>query len=246
MTSIYASNATWLQTKHAFSNGQLVVIPLGAGCKEHGLHLPNNTDQLQADYFTAELAQRHSLVIMPTLTYAHYPAFVDYAGSTSLTNQNCIDQYVDICSQLHNQGATGFYFVNFGVSTTPSLESAQALLHEKNILMRFTDFSVIDLNDIEKQAGGTHADEIETSVMLHIKPNVVQMNKAEKDFDDKPGKLSPIPPPNGSKDAYSPTGAWGDPTLASAEKGQVIAERYLKLLDDDINQTLQLINNTST
>ena len=107
-------------------------------------------------------------------------------------------------------------------------------LQKLHIPMSYTDFSKVDSKDIEQQTGGTHADEIETSEMLFIKPEVVNMSVAKKDFDDKPGALKPTPPKPGSKDAYSPTGAWGDPTLATKAKGKIIVARSCELISKAI------------
>lgn len=120
-----AGQLTWPEVKQAFDNNAIVVFPLGAGCKEHGLHLPNNTDQIQAEYFASKIAEKHNVIIMPTITYSRFPAFLDYAGSTSLDTETCVAQYVPMCEQLHNQGAKAFYFINCVVSTTVALKQTQ-------------------------------------------------------------------------------------------------------------------------
>jgi len=85
-----------------------------------------------------------------------------------------------------------------------------------------------------RQSGGTHADEIETSMMLYIAPESVRMNKAARDLNpNQPGGLTRDPHGKGT---YSPTGAWGDPTLATREKGRAVVEsivaNILKEIDD--------------
>jgi creatinine amidohydrolase len=70
-------------------------------------------------------------------------------------------------------------------------------------------------------------------MMLYIAPESVQMKKATRDFNPKrPGGLSRDPKGNGT---YSPTGAWGDPTLATREKGQAVVESLLTAILEDIN-----------
>ena len=70
--------------------------------------------------------------------------------------------------------------------------------------------------------GGTHADEIETSMLLYIAPVTVEMTKAVKDFNpDQPGPLTRDPAGRG---VYSPIGIWGDPTLATLNKGRQVTE----------------------
>lgn len=81
--------------------------------------------------------------------------------------------------------------------------------------------------------GGPHADEIETSMMLYIDPAAVDMTRAVKDY-----AASAFAPPltrqPSGRGTYSPTGIWGDPTLATRAKGQVIVEGLVRTMLDDI------------
>jgi creatinine amidohydrolase/Fe(II)-dependent formamide hydrolase-like protein len=49
---IRAENLTWPEVQEALKSLHTVLIPVGAGCKEHGLLLPLNTDLLSANYLT--------------------------------------------------------------------------------------------------------------------------------------------------------------------------------------------------
>jgi creatinine amidohydrolase len=86
---------------------------------------------------------------------------------------------------------------------------------------------------VESQPVGTHADEIETSVMLYISPEVVRMEQAVPELAaDRPGGLTRDPSGNG---VYSASGAWGDPTLATAEKGRIVIEAMVREIVARIN-----------
>ena len=62
-------------------------------------------------------------------------------------------------------------------------------------------------------------------MMLYIAPESVQMKKAARDLSlNQPGGLTRDPKGKGT---YSPAGAWGDPTLATREKGQAVVESLL-------------------
>jgi creatinine amidohydrolase len=86
---------------------------------------------------------------------------------------------------------------------------------------------------LARQEGGTHADEIETSMMLYIAPSSVQMGRAVKDYHPGTGGLTRTPGGNGT---YSPTGIFGDPTLANREKGEEIVEAYVSGILKDIER----------
>ncbi len=88
-----------------------------------------------------------------------------------------------------------------------------------------------------RQSGGTHADEIETSMILYIAPESVRMKKAVRDLNpNQPGGLTRDPQ---GKGIYSPTGAWGDPTLATREKGQAVTESLVSTILKDIDDLRQ-------
>ena len=167
-------------------------------------------------------------MIAPTLTYHFYPAFVEYPGSTSLRVETARDMTIDVVRSLAAHGPKRFYALNTGVSTLRALEPAAAELAKHGITFRFTDV-LAALAGVEKevseQEGGTHADEIETSIMLVLAPDRVDMSKAEKDFVRGKGRLTRDP--KNAEGTYSPTGTWGDPTLATREKGRRVIEAFL-------------------
>ena len=79
----WVAGITWRDIADRVCAGAIGILPVGAACKEHGLHLPMNTDQLQAEWLAEHLAQKDNVLIWPTLTYGSYPVFVDYPGSCS-------------------------------------------------------------------------------------------------------------------------------------------------------------------
>jgi creatinine amidohydrolase len=78
---------TWDRVKDRLAGRAAAILPIGAGSKQHGLHLPMATDQIFARYFARALADRIDALIWPTLSYGAYPAFVAYAGSVSLSSR---------------------------------------------------------------------------------------------------------------------------------------------------------------
>jgi len=235
-TAVLLENLTWNEAERVLTPDAIVVIALGAESKEHGRHLQLNNDFLMAEYFKQRVlaAGQKRVVVAPTINYSFYPAFLEYPGSTSLGLDTARAMISDIIRSLANYGPRRFYILNTGISTLKPLAQAAAELAKDGILLRYTDLSKED--SVEKklrQSPGTHADEIETSMMLFIAPESVQMKKATRDFNEGPPVLTRDP--NG-KGTYSPTGAWGDPTFATREKGQAVVEsvlaNILKEIDD--------------
>lgn len=232
MGAVFLRDLTWLEAEKVLRPETVVVIPIGAAAKEHGPHLRLDNDERLADGYARLLAEAADLtpgwVIAPTLTYHFYPAFVEYPGSTTLRMETARDMTIDVVRSLAHHGPRRFYALNTGVSTLRALEPAAQELAKDGILFRYTDV-LSALAGIEKevseQEGGTHADEIETSIMLVLAPDRVDMSKAVKDFVRGKGRLTRDP--KNAEGTYSPTGTWGDPTLATREKGRRLIEAFL-------------------
>ncbi len=235
-TAVLLETLTWDEAERVLTPDAVVVIPLGAESKEHGRHLQLNNDFLMAEYFKQRVldAAPQNVIVAPTINYSFYPAFLEYPGSTSLSMDTARAMITDIIHSLAHYGPRRFYILNTGISTLTPLALAATDLAKDAILLRYTDLTKED--PVEKklrQSGGTHADEIETSMMLYIAPQSVQMKKATRDLNPhQPGGLTRDPKGKGT---YSPTGAWGDPTLATREKGQAVVESLLTTLLKDIN-----------
>lgn len=219
---------TWIEAEAVLGKDAVVVLPLGAAAKEHGPHLQLRNDFLLAEYFAARVLAAADVVVAPTLGYHYYPAFVEYPGSTTLTETTARDVVVDIVSSLAAHGPRRFYVLNTGVSTVGPLRAAADVLRHRGILLGYTDILAIAgpvEAKLSEQRGGSHADEIETSLMLYIAPDTVDMTKAVDDWAPKTKKgFSRTPDGPGH---YSKSGVWGNATLATRDKGEAITEAML-------------------
>lgn len=237
MLGQYLENLTWPEAESALARYPMVLLPVGAGTKEHGLHLPLNTDGLQAEYLTRRLIERCPLLALPMLSYGYYPAFVEYPGSVSLDLKTFRDIVIDICISMANHGAMRFYVLNVGISTNWALEPARLRLLDQGMLMEYTDLDKLAREEaaaVLEQPAGNHADELETSRMLYIAPEVVRMERARKDINHRRGPGPLTRNPNNDVGQFSPTGAWGDPTLATRDKGRLLTEILVEALVREI------------
>lgn len=237
---VLLEDLSWMEAEKLLTPDTIVVIPLGAAAKEHGPHLKLKNDWLIADYLKNRVLQRSRVVVAPTINYHFYPAFVEYPGSTTLRLETARDLVVDICRTLSRFGPRRFYVLNTGISTLRALKPTADLLATEGIVLHYTNLR--DLAPVEttisKQEGGTHADEIETSIMLYIAPASVDMKKAVKDYhgDSVRGGLTRDPKGQG---VYSPTGIWGDPTQATRAKGRKVTEALVTQILNGIESLRQ-------
>lgn len=237
MTGIYLHQQSWQDAEKWLYADAVVVFPLGAAAKEHGPHLPLNTDAVTADWLAEQVRQKLPVVIAPIINSSYYPAFAAYPGSINLRVDTARNLIIDSCLSLAAFGVKRFYVINNGVSTERPLAMAQLELQQQSITLEYLRLhEVFDrLPDDQFQQGwGSHADEHETSLMLHIAPQLVDMSKAVDDGSEGEGLLSRTR----SNGIWSESGVYGQATLATAEKGRIVADALTTKLIEDIRLLL--------
>ena len=226
---LLVAEAAWPEVAHRAGGGCVGVLPIGAASKEHGPHLPMNTDWRQAEWLGARLAQRRRVLVWPTIGYGFYPAFAGYPGSISLSEATFVAMVGEVLVQIGRAGVGRCLLLNTGVSTIRPLQAAMAQVAAPAEICLANVYSgprfLAREAALREQPRGGHADEIETSIMLAIAPGAVEMSRAVRAVDHEI-----CGPPGEAGDAGS--GVYGDPTLASAEKGRRLLEAMLEDLLD--------------
>jgi creatinine amidohydrolase len=231
MAALRIESSCWDQVAQALTSDRLVIIPIGAHAKEHGLHLPMNTDALTAEALAIAVAERTEALVAPVIGFGFYPAFVRYAGSQTISRETFRALLIEVMQGLVSQGARRLLLLNTGVSTESSVEQAANAIADARVLVAHMRLLGVEAAIDWQQQNGGHADERETSLMLAIAPDLVRMERAVN-AETPPGEahkpiLSPWPDPHAE---HSPTGATGDPTKATREKGK----HLLAAMVDDI------------
>jgi creatinine amidohydrolase len=234
----YLEHLTWQQGEPLLIKNKPVVIPLGASAKEHGPHLPLNSDAIIAEWLASEVVSRLPIVVAPNINCSFYPAFSDYPGSISMSLSTATNMVIDICKSLAAFGADRFYILNTGVSTEKPLSEARERLDEENLTLEYLHLSQA-LKRIPEgvltQGWGSHADEHKTSLILHIAPEVVNMEAAVDDGSEGEGMLSRTR----GTGTWSESGVFGQARLASVEKGELVAQA---LIDEAINDIEKMMS----
>jgi creatinine amidohydrolase len=222
----------WPAVAERIAAGWPIIIPIGARSKEHGHHLPMQTDYLYARALADGVAAELPVLVAPVVDFGYYPAFIRYPGSQHLRSATFIAVLRDIIDRFIDQGARRIALINTGVSTVGPVDiAARDALAERGLAIPVAH--VQDLGRKAKSAMvqkfGGHGDESETSVILAIAPEQVDMSKARQDYGHmltEPHTVF-VTPAQFRDDLsaghhHSATGVRGDPTLASAEKGRLI------------------------
>jgi creatinine amidohydrolase len=215
------ASLTWDEIERLASEGHSAILPIGAGAKEHGLHLPMNTDEIQALWLADKLAENTGALIWPAVTYGFYPAFTDFPGSISIARETFIAMIREIVTGIKQHGAHHIFSLDTGISTIPPVSEAIAGIANVTHLRIHEGPAYKSVADsLREQAFGSHADELETSRMLAIAPEHVNMTRAT---------ATPHGPIQGSLSRINaPSGSYGDPTLASREKGEKLIAAMLE------------------
>jgi creatinine amidohydrolase len=237
----FIERMTWDEVGRRIDNGAAAILPIGAGAKQHGFHLPMNTDRIQAEWLAARIADHIDGVIWPTVAYGTYPAFVDYAGSVTLSAPVFESLIQEIAAGIIGYGCRKLLVLDTGISTLAPVDRALAQLGSPDAL----HLKVHDgphyrraAAKLAEQSHGSHADELETSLMLALAPHLVNMSRAEASpalTHETPGALTrrDIASPN-----YSRSGSFGDPTLATRAKGELL---LAAMVDDMVEQATAFI-----
>jgi creatinine amidohydrolase len=237
---IRLQDLAWPEAERVLTAEAVVVLPVGAAAKEHGPHLRLDNDLVLAEHLARRVlaGTGREVIVAPTLSYHHYPAFVEYPGSTSLRMETARDLTLDVVRGLARHGPRRFYALNTGISTVKALAPAAEALAREGILLRWTDLAralAPAEQRLARQRRGSHADEVETSMMLFLDPGRVDMARAVRDDEGEGRGVFTRQADVGPGRHRSASGVWGDPTLASAVKGRGFVEALVAAILADLD-----------
>ena len=239
LKSAYVENLTWDDVEQNIAQGAIGVLSIGAASKEHGWHMPMNTDWIQAKWYEEQAMSAVHCLVWPTVGYGYYPAFTDFAGSCTLKESTFTNLIEDICGSIFKSGVQKLFIINTGVSTKkPLIEAVKKF--KSNVFLHHANEGV-HLENAKKQVCvqqyGTHADEAETSFMMAISPQSVIAEKRSLTSHPMDFKFE-LRIAKTEKDHvnYSPSGVYGDATLATLQKGEAIKNAKIQ----DLNHSIAL------
>ena len=231
----YLGELTWTDAEKRLSEAPLVILPFGAGAKEHGPHLPMNADAVVMDLLCRTAADSLPVVVAPPILHGWFPAFRGFPG-TEVADPTVFQDYVfEVALSLVKTGARRLVILNTGIERATGLPLAMVAREIRvqtgvpTMLVSWDDLETPEVEALQDQTWGGHADEMETSIHLFLQPHLVKMERARKAEERLAGPPGPgYRPGLFSRDpvdpAYSATGDSGDPTLASPEKGRMLLE----------------------
>ena len=223
----------------------MALLPWGA-TEPHNLHLPYLTDCILSHEVAVDAAQRaldhygvRAMVLPPVAMGAQNPGQRDlkFCIHYSATTQGAI--LADIVASLYHQGLRKLLIVNgHGGNSFKGIIRDLAVSYPDFIILSSEWFAVLPAKDWFDEPGD-HADEVETSVMMHYRPELVRLEEAgpglARAFSLQSLREKVAWLPRHWTRVTDDTGI-GDPRFATAEKGRrfadAVAEKYAFLLKE--------------
>mgnify|MGYP001812316826 CR=1 FL=1 len=243
MTKVRYDELTWPEMREAVTQQPVVLLPFGA-VEDHGLHLPLNTDNVIVEAVCLESARRApgEMLVMPPVAYGLDEHHMDFPGTISVDMQTLLPFVADVAISVARHGFTHALIVNGHGSNTAiaDLTARKVVLETGIVCGTMSPNAAIDpalaeptLSQMRRSEPGgiAHAGEYETAMMLYLRPDLVQMDKAVREI----GQLKlehfnwdhPEPSILSWQDWWSrmsESGVCGDPTVATAEFGRALFE----------------------
>jgi creatinine amidohydrolase len=248
---LYA-DLTWPEVNRAVALGKVVLLPVGS-TEQHGRHLPIDVDTFLPTSLCLEAGRRapERILVAPSIAYGFNVHGIDFPGTVGIAHDTFMNYCVDVCKSFAYHGFKRIAIVDGHGSNEPLLEfvgrrvimETDALVASfmwANLLNTRPGF-VASFRESVFPGGSGHADELETSVYLHLAGEKVQTDQIEDhvtwlnengatgfQYVDIFGR-GPVSIVEWSS-TMTPSGVMGQPSKASAEKGAHIFEEAVTQL----------------
>jgi creatinine amidohydrolase len=219
----------------AASQKAIILIPLGS-TEQHGSHLPVGTDAMIGLAISQHVCERVNEKIralyLPSIWLGFSPQHVGFPGTISLEPETFIPLVFDLCSGLWSQGFRRIFLLNAHGKNRAvlSVTTAKLMYHQQVtvVLSNYWNFVLDFIKDwrVSELGGINHAGEMETALMLHLYPDLVDIKRAQKEIYTPKSTLegqdimkSGIINIERRISDISKTGTIGDPTVSTKSKG---------------------------
>lgn len=217
----------------ALAQKPVLLLPIGA-MESHGDHLPAGTDNILAARLVEELVRAVDgatpLLRLPVLPFGQVWSLADAPGSFGISNETVTRAIVEIARSAKAKGLSVMAVVNGHLGNANAIRDAQRIMREDGFTIANFFYPgsgpVIDAmrEAPEAHPAFMHADEIETSYMLHLAPEAVDMTRAIANYPSFPEDFSSMAY---RWSEFSESPVLGDARAATAEKGGKILAAVL-------------------
>ncbi len=175
----YLSNLTWPKAKETFEDTKLALVPIGS-IEQHGPHMPLETDAIIAEEFAKRTSDDLDCIVTPLIPVGYADYHSDFEGTLSVP-ENILKEYVkSLISYLLKYGVTHVLIINgHGGNTNSLMKAAGELRKDENAVIAIAQWWEIAEHLNKEWAVVGHGDFVETSIVLAIDPENVDIEKAK-------------------------------------------------------------------
>lgn len=252
MVKVRMSEMTRVDIQKALDRGFSTVVFAVGSNEQHGPHLPTSTDTLEGDALANKVTLKLGRSLQaPSINVGCSDAHMVFPGAISLRPETLKSLIHDYCVSLAKQGFKNIVILpshggNFNAVREVTDELSQGLEGTKvvsytdleGLLEFFSEFS--SRHGISAGESGAHAGESETSMVLAIRKDLVDMKRAEKGFvgvvDDK---MMGLMYSQGIK-AITKNGVLGDSRKGEVGKGKEYLELWAEKMVDFVRKQVDI------
>jgi len=213
----------------------LALLPVGA-VEVYGPHMPMGCDGIVSLDLARAAAEKVEALVVPLVPVGYSLSLQSFPGTLTVSPEALKEYLYDVCLSLVKWGARRLMFINGHLGNVGPVRELCDALSEENEELRCAQ---IDLwRFIQPRSEGVldskewpfgHAGEAMTSVMLHLHPELVKVERAAKTLPEKKDEWPDFIKVRSYRD-LSRDGILGDAALATAEKGEIIFSRCVDRL----------------
>ncbi len=247
-TGVQLGEMTWPEVSEAAAAGRIVLLPIAA-VEQHGPHLPVDTDNLIVTRLCEAAADRvpAEFVVAPLIPYGFNDHNMEFPGTISVRPETLLAFYVDVGWSLASMGFRTILWLNGHGSSDAVVQLASRRINIETPARSAMTASYLLANRVERRqhirtsppGGVAHACEFETSLYLHLRPELVKGDLIADEhvvghsvYDDQDWQGDPVIRYMDWWSQRSHSGVEGSPSHASAAKGRTLFEGCVELLID--------------
>jgi creatinine amidohydrolase len=244
---------TWPEVQAALHRGVRTAVVVAASTEQHGPHLPLSTDELIAEAVGERVARRLGGLLAPVLRPGCSDHHLAFPGSLSISEELLVELLASYVRSLAPHGFSTFVLLSsHGGNFRPLQTAAQRLQAEfgprgVRVVAVAGDAALVDMMRamVEEAArlgapqdvDAIHADACETSIVLHLRPELVRADRLAPGFT---GRLDLDTLFRKGLRAITPNGVLGDPRGSSPQIGAAVLDRLVDHLVEKVRLQLEV------
>jgi creatinine amidohydrolase len=203
-----------------------LIVPVGT-TEQHGPHLPLGCDTIIVERLSDDLSAACTVLRAPTVEFGVHAISRPFPGGAALRHRT-LHRVMNELIESWEEGAGVREFMILTAQASEAHLEALSTIRTGQATIQVVDVFGLDFGPLLDQPGGPiHGGELDTSLLLYLAPEVVRMDLA-LDFALTPKMLSRYRPGHSRRLPEGSPGSVGYPSLASAQKGEVL---YKFILD---------------